>query len=252
MTATRLTDMHLSFVSLVPRGADPDAHIVLAKSADDVTGRKPELQVSKTEGTTPMSTDATSTDAATAASTAAPAADVSKTDAAATPAPASTDASVEKGDSVSISKADLDELRKTADLAKALRTESEIAKSTARVRKEYAGLPIDADAMGAALYRLGAGGHTQSDLDLVDTALKAAAGIAKNAARLTGEIGTAARAEDSRDGTLAKIAADIRKAEPTLTTEQAFARAMSTAEGKALYEELETERQSRAVGTSED
>lgn len=250
MTATRLTDMHLSFVSLVPRGADPDAHIVLAKSADDVTGRKPELQVSKTEGTTPMSTDATSTDAATAASTAAPAADVSKTDAAATPA--STDASVEKGDSVSISKADLDELRKTADLAKALRTESEIAKSTARVRKEYAGLPIDADAMGAALYRLGAGGHTQSDLDLVDTALKAAAGIAKNAARLTGEIGTAARAEDSRDGTLAKIAADIRKAEPTLTTEQAFARAMSTAEGKALYEELETERQSRAVGTSED
>jgi len=284
----------VSFVSLVRRGADPDAHIVLAKAApampakgakkDDMEEkakkRLPPWMMKKSEAGSPAPTapkgammsntaelpvsvakaleGVTLTDEQRSAlieSVTALAAAPSKQEPVA-PAGDEGEGEVTKG-AVDITKsAEYQAIAKRAEdaekLAKELREESDIAKSVATVRAEFPNLPVDAAALGAAMYRVEKGGATAEDLELIRTGMRAANGIAKHGAAIMREQGTMTPAENSPEGRIEKLAKGIAADNAKLTPEQAYMAALNTDEGKAAYGEAERVRAERLAGIAAD
>ena len=63
----------------------------------------------------------------------------------------------------------------------------------------------------------------------------AAASKVISESKLLAELGASESGDESPDAAVAKIATEIRKSNPKLTTEQAYAEALTTPEGRAIY-----------------
>lgn len=256
--ANRLTELAIDFVSLVPRGADQDAYVMLAKSADPDDQSARDVPTTSQERTTmPESTITDEQRAAVAKAgveltdeqIAALVAGLKPAETETAEGGESTETTAETGTEVgkaeaeaateTVAKADFDAVRKELD---DIREERDIAKRAEQVRKDFAHLPVDAIELAGAMHRIDKGTPTSEDAALVARVLGAAdAGLRLNA-QLTNELGTATPADGTPEAAVAKIAKGIEAANPDLTPEQAYRQALNTPEGRAAYGESENER----------
>ncbi len=300
-----LRNIHIDEVSLVYQGADPYAHIVMAKSA----GAKPAVAITaptskgahmsdlnkqlakaldgvagagdlsseivnalniafptETPEVDPKADVTPPTETPTPDPTATPAADVTPTpDPTATPAPASTpaadatspegtpapdaspegdgavlEAAVTKAVSTATAKMQKELDETTSALAKATETR-EIGEHVEKIRKDLPGLTVDADVLGAAMYRMGRNEMTDEDRTLVLDTFGAASALGTESPAFI-EYGTAQVGDDSPGATIAKIATANSEGK---TQAQAIADALETPEGREAYEADLVERSRR-------
>jgi len=271
--AKRLFDLNLSTVGLVPAGADQDAHIVLAKSAptaqedgmaktDDLIEAVKNLGDDDKAALVAAITKVDETVAADPAP-AANADEVVKNDEvpAVTPAAESTttpvvvevpavkaeeqhvaeEPVVAKADTESVvSKADFETVRKAleetrAELA-AQREAVEIRDTVEAVRKSFPQLGTDADAIGAAKYRMSKGVGTAEDIELVMTVLGKLYSAVQESS-LFAEFGSAQDGSADPNSVIEREAAELRKSDPSLTYPQSIAKAVAGGKGRSAYAE---------------
>lgn len=256
---SRLKDLSVDFVSLVPRGADQDAHVVLAKSADAdpsapgapavKEGPVPETKTEKAELPEAVAkalegvelTDEAREGLAAVIADLAPAPVADE--------PTETDP---EGDEPTGEPAPADVTKSAEYVAlqkevQDLRTERDIERTVAEVRKTYDSLPTSPEEFGAALYRVRKGEPTEGDLSLLEQVLAGANSAIQANALMTRELGTAVPAEDSPEGSIEKIAKGLQAQDPKLTAEQAYAQALNSPEGKQAYAQAMAERPAVAV-----
>lgn len=260
MTTNTLRNLSIDFVSLVPQGADPDAHIMLAKAhKPDPTktsnpaaptrglpiGKEaPMAELNETvvkalgedhgfkltdeqiAGLNALATEPTPDPTPEATPEAAPAArmpDGTET--------ATADAAITKA---------IEPIQKRLEAAEeslAKEVEGrEIAIAIEKARTDYAGLSVDPDEIGPAVYRMTKGTGTEEDAKIVTSAL-AAASTQNAMAKISEPIGFEGDApEGTPAATVEALAKDIQTADPTVGTLAARVAAATSAAGRVAYE----------------
>lgn len=254
-----LRDLSIDFVSLVPQGADPDAHIMLAKAhTPEPTNPAAPTRGLPTSKETPVANELNEnvakalgedhgfelTDEQIAglnALTSEPVADPETTNDP-TPTPEATgealaadtataDAAITKA--VEPIQKLLNETRE--ELAKERETRG-IADAVTQARKDFSDLSVDPDEIGPAIYRLGKGTGTEADMTLFKTTL-AAASAQGAIAKISEPIGFDGEAPDgTAAATVEGLAKDIQTADPTVGTLAARVAAAKSPQGRAAYD----------------
>lgn len=125
---------------------------------------------------------------------------------------------------------ELEDIR--TELAKE-RATRETAELVQKVKTELPALVVDAEDVASVMFRIKKGQTTVADFDTVMGILKAASTAVREAGTFD-ERGTA-RAENDESSPIGKIVADIMRANPSLTKQQAVSKALETDEGRKLY-----------------
>lgn len=245
-----LTDLAIDFVSLTAKGADQDAHVMLAKSAPDpvqsqedpMADKNPTLpeSVEKAfEGVTltdKQKTDITQAVGQSVIDGAATA--VAEADAARVAAEKSKgDEGEPKPEPVTKSEGEIALEKRLADVESAnekLTTDAAIAVEADAVRKAYPNLAVDPVALGGAMHRMEVGKASPEDMALVRETLAGAEKASATASILTREIGSSVPSEASTQ--VDAIAKGLKEADPELSGPAAIAKAARTPEGAAAYE----------------
>ena len=231
-------------ISLVKRGADQDAHITLAKTADspEEEANMTELPeaLSKALDGTELSEEQKAALAALFETTAAevpegyvPAPEEPAEGAPATPAPV---AEAAEPETVEMSKEFVDlqkELEDTrAEVAK-MREEAEIEVHVAKAAEDFPTLS-NHDELGAALYRVEKSKSEEGDAELIRAALLAAAAQVEAGALFT-TVGKSSEGSNSVAAELETLAKELQTSNPSMTTEKAQAEILKSPRGQELW-----------------
>lgn len=243
-----LTELVIDEVSLVRRGADQDAHVVLHKSADprrseetppmtidltpavakalegiDTSGLSPEIvaALNATFATPEAPAAAESTIETEAAPTGG--GDVTTAEATAGETSPEGEPVVKTAEQVALEKRLADAEGRIAEMTKA----AEIGALVQKAKVELPALSIDAEEVATVMYRIG-----KADADVVFKILKAASDAVAEAGTFT-EAGSNLGRDDATE--FGKIVSKVMADQPSLTRPQAVAKALETAEGRAAY-----------------
>ena len=259
LMSNTLRDLRIDFVSLVKQGADTSAHIRLAKAA-------PEPTVVTTNPATPIRALPAGKEAHVAKELSERVAKAfgedhgfelsdeqiealnalhtepeptSDPDPAPTPAdPTPADPTPDPDDD-GVNKAIEPIAKELADVRKELADERDtrgIAEAVAKARTDYAGLAVDHEAIGTALYRMGKGTATSEDVALM-TATLAGASEQSEIAKLATPIGFDGEAPDGTAASVVSKGADAYMAEdPNISRVEARVKAAKSPAGRAAYE----------------
>ena len=256
--ANRLSGLTIEWVSLVPAGADPAAHVRLAKAApntkegpmatkvnDTIAKHLPdgvELSEEQAEALNTVFSDAEAQvpEGYTKPEVESTAPPKPEDDPAPTP--------VEKSAEFIALEERVEKAENTANAEVEGR---EIRESVAKAKIDYGHLAVDIEKLGAALYRVEKGKPEDGDMALVREALAGASAVIDHG-QVTGAIGTDATdtAGPGVDGVIAKIAKGLQETDPTLGVLDARSKAMETDEGRRAYDEEAGRRQLAAASGS--
>lgn len=262
-SATRLSGLNIEWVSLVKRGADPDAHVRLAKAApitEPVTKEGPladklnetiakhlpdGVELSEEQVTDLNAAFTEATDAVPEGYTKVESTDPPKPEG--NPTPAVVDPVEKSADFVALEE----RVAKAEQTANAEVDARETREAIEKAKIDYGHLAVDIDKLGAAIHRVEKGQAAEGDMDLIKETMAGASAVIDHG-RVTGVIGTDASGPTRTgvDGTVEKIAKAAQEKDPTLSGLDARTQAMETDEGRAAYDEEAGRRQLAAAAGS--
>lgn len=250
--ANRLTNLRIKRVALVDQGADQDADMVLwkrytkEKDMPVILEALPEALRKHFEGSEQDAVDAVAAAIAEAANDEQVSALTSERDSLQAQVTELTEKLNEKTEDPMTKGMDPEVAKRFMDVNKRLEEEIEknAIKEYSEVAKGYASIPgATPEKLGPVLYRLSKNTLTDEDREVITSLLDAANGVVREKNLLLGELGRSGSGSGAIEDPVEKIAKRFRDADPSLSPEQAYDKALSTPEGATAYEEYVNARQ---------